>query len=173
MTRSRSYDRDAVNEADAKVRAQRESTEDQRASTAGPARPDSRPEDGAPRGSVDHASAIGGLPVVNVSGDPRAMPQGNVRRRGPDGRLLRAGFGGRSAITGEWLNERRCDVLHNPWPGDFPEPKDLSSGPAPAEKFAALGRPHVHDPRAGYCYRRDCYGPYPQDFRNEVASNAE
>jgi len=90
-----------------------------RESTSGPARPESLP-----------------IEVVNVSAS--GTPDARLQRprhslRGPDGRMIKPGFGGYSAIDGSWMNERNCSVLHSPVARpDTPAP-DWSTGPTYAE----------------------------------------
>lgn len=93
-----------------------------RESTSGPARPDSQP----------------GFDVVNVSaeGTPDARLQRPPRHslRGPDGRMIKPGFGGYSAIDGSWMNERNCSVLHSPVARPEPMAADWSAGPTHAQR---------------------------------------
>jgi len=147
---SRSYDQDSVKKADAKARAQRESTAGQRESTAGPAHPDSMPTGPASRGAVDHASAVGGLDLANDMSAPQRPSRGRARQ--PNGKYSRPGYGGYSVIDGSWVNERRCDILHNDWPGQPPVANDWSQGSSIAENMAARwGHPCPGDERCKIC----------------------
>jgi hypothetical protein len=96
-----------------------------RESTSGPAGPDSQP--GQVSGPVGSQEALGGLPVLNVSGDPRAMPQGRLRHRG--GQYRRDGMGGVESISMTYMPDvRDASVLHSPVPRPQPQAADWSQG---------------------------------------------